>query len=267
MTVQKLAFPTTHVRSQVSEAEWQTRVALAACYRLVATHGWHDNVYNHISASVPGEQNAYLLNPYGMAYEEMTASCLVKVDLEGNILFNPDDTYGVNISGFIIHGAIHEGRPDLECVIHTHTIAGMAVSAMKCGLLPLNQSAMRFATVAYHDFEGIAVDKDECSRLVRDMGDAEVMILRNHGLLAAGRSIPEAFNNLYRLERACQVQVQALSSGTELNVPTPEMVARTSAQYSRNPAAERNGKSSPLGMLEWPALLRTLDRRDPSYKS
>lgn len=246
------------VRELVGEEEWATRVDLAACYRLVDHYGMTEMVANHISARVPGTDDQFLINPYGMFYEEITASSLVRVDIEGNILFNATE-YGVNRPGYVIHSAIHSGRPDVSCVIHTHTIAGMAVSAMPCGLLPLTQTSMRFARIGYHDYEGVALDLDERQRLIRDLGDHEGLILRNHGLLVVGASIPEAFNSIYRLERACQVQVAALASGPELVLPPDEVVDATWRLYQ--PGVRRR-----FGLLEWPGLLRRLDRLDPSFR-
>src|SRR5215212_9301706 len=204
-----------NVRSQVTREEWEKRVDLAAAYRLVDHYGMSEMSANHISTRVPGEEGAFLINPYGMLYDQMHASCFIKIDLEGNVLFNPTQ-YDVNKAGYVIHSAIHEARDDVDCVIHTHTVAGMAVSAMKCGLLPLAQTSMRFAKIGYHDYEGVAVDLDEQARLVRDLGDHAGMILRNHGLLVVGGSIAEAFYSIFKLERACQVQVAALSSKVEL---------------------------------------------------
>src|ERR1700757_2300535 len=175
------------VREQVSPEEWQTRVDLAACYRLVAMYGYTEGVANHISCRVPGHHDQFLINPYGMLYEEMNASCLIKVDVDGNTLFNQTD-YNVNVAGFVIPSAIHMARHDVDCVAHTHTPAGMAVSAMECGLLPLTQTSMRFVPIGYHDFEGIADDLGERERLVRDLGEHEAMVLRNHGLLVCGRT-------------------------------------------------------------------------------
>ena len=203
------------VREQVSAEEWQARVDLAACYRLTSIYGMTEMVANHISCRVPGTTDQFLINPYGMLYEEIDASCLIKVDVEGNTLLNESD-YDVNVAGFVIHSAIHMAKHDMDCVAHTHTPAGMAVSAMECGLLPLAQTSMRFLHIGYHDFEGIADDVDERARLVRDLGDHEAMILRNHGLLVVGRTVPAAFNVLFRLERACQVQIMALSCNTKL---------------------------------------------------
>ncbi|HET8608121.1 MAG TPA: class II aldolase/adducin family protein [Burkholderiales bacterium] len=247
-----------NVRDLVSPAEWETRVNLAACYRLMAVYDMTEMIANHISARLPGSHSEFLINPYGMLYEEVTASSLIRIDLDGNVLFNATG-YGVNRAGYVIHSAVHAARPDVECVIHTHTVAGMAVSAMKCGLLPVAQTSMRFAEIAYHDYEGIAINLDERERLVQDLGDHEGMILRNHGLLTTGASIPEAFNNMFRLERACQVQVTALSCNTEISLPPREIVDRAAHLYK--PGVRRR-----FGLLEWPALLRKLDRIDPSYR-
>ena len=175
----------------IDPAEWETRVDLAACYRLVDLYGMTDLHLNHISARVPGNEEHFLINPFGMMYEEITASSLIKVDLDGNIISNANPDYGINLPGYVIHSAIHGARHDVACVLHTHTNAGMAVSVLKCGLLPLTQTAMRWGKVAYHDFEGVVVDLDERKRLVENLGDCEVMILRNHGLLV-GRRRPSA---------------------------------------------------------------------------
>src|SRR3954453_20089274 len=249
------------VRDQVSADEWQTRVDLAACYRLTAMYGMTEMIANHISCRVPGSDNHFLINPYGMLYEEIDASCLIKVDVDGNVIFNASD-YGVNAAGFVIHSAIHRARHDVDCVAHTHTAAGMAVSAMECGLLPLAQKSMRFLHIASHDFEGIADDVGERERLVRDLGDHEAMILRNHGLLVVGRTVPAAFNVLFRLERACQVQIMALSCNTKLTTPRSDVLEETCDKMrSRPDRPARNGD------LAWPALLRKLDRADSSYKN
>jgi ribulose-5-phosphate 4-epimerase/fuculose-1-phosphate aldolase len=249
------------VREQVSAEEWQTRVDLAACYRLTAMYGMTEMIANHISCRVPGSHDQFLINPYGMLYEEIDASCLIKVDLEGNTLFNASD-YGVNAAGFVIHSAIHMARPEMDCVAHTHTPAGMAVSAMECGLLPLAQTSMRFLHVAYHDFEGIADDIGERERLVADLGDHEAMVLRNHGLLVVGRNVPSTFNLLYRMERACEVQVMALSCNTKLIRPPQDVLEATFDKMKpRVDLPNRNGE------LAWPALLRKLDRADPSYRN
>ena len=249
----------TSVRDQVSAAEWEARVDLAACYRLVALFEMNDLIYNHISARVPDAEGQFLLNPYGLHYEEITASSLVKVDVTGKVLLNPNKDYSFNPAGFVIHGAIHEARPEIDCVVHTHTPAGMAVSALRCGLLPLTQTAMRFAEVGYHDYEGVVLEMDERDRLLANLGDRDVMILRNHGLLAVGRTIAEGFNNIYRIERACRAQIMAMSCGTELIVPSDEVVRRTNHVY--RPEVRRR-----YGLLEWPAMRRMLDRRDTSYR-
>ena len=177
------------LRERVSAAEWQARVDLAACYRLVALFGMNDLVYNHITARVPDEEGRFLINPYGYAYEEITASSLVKIDFDGSVVLDSGTGYGVNRAGFVIHSAVHRARHDVACVIHTHSPAGMAVSALKCGLLPLTQNAMFFGAIGTHDYEGPAIDLDEQARLVRDLGDNAALILRNHGLLTAGRTV------------------------------------------------------------------------------
>jgi ribulose-5-phosphate 4-epimerase/fuculose-1-phosphate aldolase len=247
------------VREQVGEAEWQARVDLAACYRLVADLGVTEVIANHISVRVPGHDDQFLLNPYGLLYEQMTASSMVKVDHAGNVLL--DETgLGVNRAGWVIHDCVHRARADVGAIAHTHSLAGMAVSAMACGLLPLAQSSMRFVDIAYHDYEGIALREDEQARLVASLGDREVMILRNHGLLACAATLPQVFNNLWRLERACSLQVMALSCNTELRMPSAESVRYTNEQF-------RTGiQKMPLGVREWPALLRKLDRIDPSFR-
>lgn len=245
------------VREQVSAEEWQARIDLAACYRLIALEGLTEMVANHISVRVPGSHNEFLINPYGMLYEEMTASSMLRIDLEGNVLFNATD-YGVNRAGFVIHSAIHAARHDVDCIIHTHSLAGMAVSAMKCGILPIAQSSMRFADIGYHDFEGIAVRMDERERLVQSLGQREALVLRNHGLLTVGASVPECFNNMYRLERACQLQVMTLSCNTELSMPSAESVRYTNELFTG-----KGGRR--LGLMEWPSLLRKLDRIAPGY--
>jgi ribulose-5-phosphate 4-epimerase/fuculose-1-phosphate aldolase len=257
MAVQSLREGKT-VRRQVSKEEWEKRVDLAAAYRLMELYGMTEMTANHISTRVPGEDDAFLINPYGLLYEQMHASCFIKLDLAGKVLFNPTE-FGFNKAGYVIHSAIHGARHDVDCVIHTHTIAGMAVSAMKCGLLPVAQTSMRFAKIAYHEYEGVAINVEEQERLVRDLGQHEGMILRNHGLLVVGASIPEAFNNIFRLERACQVQVAALSCNVELQLPPERIVNKSYRLYL--PTTRR-----PFGVLEWPALLRKLDKIDPSYR-
>lgn len=239
-------------------AERNTRIQLAACYRLVSHFGMSDLIYNHITARIPGPEDHLLINPYGMMYDEITASSLVKIDLDGNVLSNQTE-YGINAAGYVIHSAVHGARHDVQCVIHTHTRAGMAVSALQCGLLPLTQTAMRFAKIPYHDYESVALDLDERARLVADLGQSEAMILRNHGLLAAGPSIAQAFNTLYWLEMACKAQVDALAANRELCLPPPEVIEKTWHLYQ--PTTRR-----PFGELEWPAMLRLMDRKDPGYR-
>ena len=252
------------VRSQVCAAEWQVRVDLAACYRLIAHFGMSDLVYNHVTARVPGPEGHLLINPYGYMYEEITASSLIKIDHAGNQVMNPHTDYQVNQAGYVIHSAVHAARPQDHCVIHTHTRAGMAVAAMKCGLLPLSQTAMRFGEVAYHAYESVAIDLDEQTRLQKDLGTANVMILKNHGLLAVGPDVAQTFNIMYWLEMACRAQVDAMAAvGHDmgaLNLPSRDVVEKTNHLY--RPEVRR-----PFGVLEWPAMLRLLDRRDPSYKS
>jgi ribulose-5-phosphate 4-epimerase/fuculose-1-phosphate aldolase len=247
------------MRERVSQAEWQTRVDLAACYRLVHHFGMDDLVYNHISAQVPGEEGHFLINAYGMTYDEVSASSLVKIDFEGNVVQDSGTGYGINRAGFVIHSAVHRGRPDVACVIHTHTPAGMAVSAMQCGLLPITQNAMFFSGVGYHDYEGPAVDLDEQKRLVTDLGAHVAMILRNHGLLSVGATIPEAFITMYWLERACQAQVLAVSTEKPLVMPDEGVVETTNQRY-------KPGQRRSIGELEWAGLLRLVERRYPGFR-
>ena len=246
------------LRDQVTAEEWQLRVDLAACYRLIAMYGWDDLVFTHVSARVPGPEEHFLINAYGMLFEEMTASSLVKVDLDGQkVLESP---YPVNPAGFVIHSAVHEARPDVGCVLHTHTRAGVAVSTQKDGLLPISQTSLfPYATLAYHDYEGVALNDDEKPRLVADLGDNNALMLRNHGLLTTGATIADAFLMMYVFETACQIQVMAQSSGGELvHVPQP-IVDGIQAQ------AEQVTKGLG-GQLIWPGLLRKLDRSDPSFR-
>ena len=247
------------VRDLVSEQEWQARVELAASYRLMRLYGMSDLIYNHITSRIPGTEDRVLINPYGFLYEEITASSLVTIDLAGNIVFNPHEDLGINTAGYVIHSAVHMARHDVGCAMHTHSRAGMAVSALRCGLLPLTQTGMRFAGIAYHDYEGPAIDEGERSRLVKDLGEASAMVLRNHGLLAVGPDVPQCFNTMYWLEMACRAQVDAMACNAELLIPGQDVVDRTCHLYK--PHVRR-----PHGLLEWPAMLRMLDRRDPSYK-
>jgi ribulose-5-phosphate 4-epimerase/fuculose-1-phosphate aldolase len=244
-------------------AEWNARIDLAACYRLVDLFGMSDMMANHISLRVPGEDGAFLINPYGMMYEEITASCLIKVDLAGNILAKPDFgalDYGINRAGYVIHSAIHEARHDVDCVIHTHSWASMAVSALACGLLPITQTAMRFLKIRYHDYQGVVLDDAEKASLVADLGAGEALILRNHGALIVGRTVGEAFNWTHRLELACRSQLAAMACNTPLVNPPPATLEATWNQYQR-------GTRRPYGLMEWPALLRKLDRLDPGYRA
>ena len=243
----------------MSDAEWAARVDLAACYRLIAHYGMSDLVYNHATARIPGTEH-FLINAYGLLYTEVTASNLITIDLEGRVIRQGPTDLDVNRAGYVIHSAIHGARRDVGCVIHTHTRAGMAVSSMACGLLPLTQSAMRFHDIAYHDYEGPAVDLAEQERLVRDLGRANAMVLRNHGLLVAGASVAQAFNSLYWLEMACRAQVDAMASRTELSVPSPEVVQKTWHLYQ--PDVRR-----PFGEMEWPAMLRLAEQLAPGFKN
>lgn len=240
-------FPT--VRDRVSPEEWQARCDLAACYRLIDIYGMTDLIYNHITLRIPGTEDL-LINLYGLLYKEITASSLVRIDVEGNILWSPETDYGINKSGYVIHGAIHKARPDVGAVLHTHTRAGMAVAAMGCGLLPLNQTGFRFVGhLGYHDYEGPAVDLDERERLVRDLGEHNAMILRSHGLLTCGPSVAQAFNTMYQLEMACRAQVDVMAAGTNLQLPGEEILQKTAHLY-------QPGVRRPYGELEWPAMLR-----------
>ncbi|MGH7069330.1 MAG: class II aldolase/adducin family protein, partial [Acetobacteraceae bacterium] len=241
------------IRDDVSPDEWQARLDLAACYRLVDWYGMTDLIYNHITLAVPREAGHLLINLYGLLYKEITASSLVKIDLDGKILWKPDTDYGINQAGYVIHGAIHRARQDVTSVIHTHTRAGMAVSSMKCGLLPLNQTAIRFhGHLAYHDYEGPAIDVAERERLVRDLGPHEAMILRAHGLLSCGATIQQTFNTMYQLELSCRTQVDLMASKTELELPSEAVLEQTAALY-------QPGVRRPYGVLEWPAMLRLLE--------
>ena len=246
------------VKDRVSAEEWETRVNLAACYRLIAMHGWDDLVFTHVSARVPGPDEHFLINAYGLLFEEMTASSLVKVDLDGNIVL--DSPYFINPAGFTIHSAVHAAREDAGCVLHTHTKAGVAVSAQAGGLLPLSQiSLLPYASIGYHDYEGIALNEEEKPRLVADLGENPFLILRNHGLLTVGETIADAFLFMYALETACQTQLLAQSSGAELTMVDPRIVAGITAQVEM--VLKGMG-----GEIAWPGLLRRLDRQDTSYR-
>jgi len=247
----------------VSEDEWNLRVNLAACYRLVAMYGWSDLIFTHISAKLPesvsGKDHHFLINPYGLMFDEITASSLLKIDLQGKQI--NESPFYVNHAGFVIHSTIHEARHDVECVLHTHSRAGVAVSAQKEGLLPISQqSSLILSSLAYHDYEGLAVHDDERDRLKVDLGTNKYMILRNHGLLTVGRSVPDAFLAMYFLEMSCQIQISAQAGGTLSPVPQKVLDGVTTAvrvQESKGSAAD----------LTWPALLRRLDRLNPGYDS
>ena len=244
---------------QTAPDEWQVRTDLAACYRLVADFGWSDLVFTHITARVPGTHDQFLINPYGMMFDEISASSLVKIDIEGNKL--DDSPYPVNPAGFTIHSAIHAARHDAECVLHVHSLNGVAVSAQKQGVLPLSQqSIFILASLAYHDYEGVALNEDEKPRLVADLGEKRFLMLRNHGLLTLGKSIPDTFLQMYLFESACTIQVRAQAGGGEL-VFIPSAIIDGAQRQAREVTRSQGG------MLAWPALLRRLDRKDPSWRS
>jgi ribulose-5-phosphate 4-epimerase/fuculose-1-phosphate aldolase len=252
------------VRQRVSDAEWQTRVDLAACYRLISLYGWEDLIYTHISAKVPGTEE-FLINPYGLMFDEITASSLVKVDLAGNKLL--DSPYEINPAGFIIHSAIHSVRHDVGCVLHTHTAEGIAVSMQKGGLLPLSQQAIFIrASLAYHPFEGVALNPEEKVRLQGDIGDKSYLILPNHGLLTAGETVADTFLMMYFLQRACEVQVKAQSCGVELHHIAPEVESNTVEMTVEMNRTMRGHRKHLDGGVPWPALLRRLDRVDPGFR-
>ncbi|WP_446655458.1 class II aldolase/adducin family protein [Blastomonas sp.] len=244
----------------MSQAERETRINLAAAYRLVALYGWDDLIFTHLSARIPGTEHHFLINPFSYLFEEITASSLVKIDVEGNTV--DAAAAPVNRAGFVIHSAVHMAREDAAAVLHLHTPQGQAVSAMRDGLLPHSQTAMIVHhDLAYHDFEGIATNLDERERLVADLGDKNLMLLRNHGTLAVGASIPQAFINMYFLERACEAQVMMLAAGrAALNDPDAG-VADIVREQSRSSALALS-----VERLAWPALLRKLDRIDPGYR-
>jgi len=249
------------LENTVSPEEWAVRVDLAACYRLVARFGWEDLVFTHITARVPGTPDQFLINPYGVFFDEITASSLVKIDQQGQKL--EDSPFPVNPAGFVIHSAIHAARHDAKCVLHTHTLNGVAVSTQRAGLLPISQHSISvLASLGYHDFEGPALRDDEKPRLVADLGDKTSLILRNHGLLTVGETAAEAFVSMYYLEASCAIQVRAQSGGGEL-IPVPKDVLEDS--YARLHKAQSPGGGR--GALVWPGLLRRLDRLDPSYRT
>ncbi len=248
-----------NVKDLVSAEEWQLRVDLAACYRLVAHYGWDDLIFTHISARIPGTDSHFLINPFGLMFEEITASSLVKIDLEGKVVM--DSAFPINPAGFTIHSAVHEVRADAHCVMHLHTTAGVAVSCQEEGLLPISQQSLfPLSSLSYHAYEGLALNPEERERLQQDLGDCNFMILRNHGLLTCAETVADAFLEMFILQRACEVQLQAQAGGSKLiQVPQP-IVDGIQAQ----------GKivlSNAGGQLAWPGLLRKLDRLDTSYKT
>lgn len=246
------------LQHQVSPEEWQLRVDLAACYRLVADFGWSDLVFTHISARLP-QQNQFLINPYGLMFDEITASSLLRIDTDGTKL--DDSPFQVNPAGFTIHSAVHGARHDAACVLHVHSLNGVAVSAQQAGLLPLSQqSIFILASLGYHDYEGVALNEDEQPRLVADLGSSRFLMLRNHGLLTVAKSIPDAFLQMYLFESACAIQIRAQSGGGALVHIDERMIAGARQQG-------RDVTKSQGGMLAWPALLRRLERKDPTYRS
>jgi ribulose-5-phosphate 4-epimerase/fuculose-1-phosphate aldolase len=248
-------------KDQVSPEEWQTRVDLAAAYRLVALFRWDDLVFTHISARVPGSHDEFLINPYGLMFDEITASSLIKVDSQGNKL--DASPYDVNPAGFTIHSAIHSSRHDAQCVLHVHTLNGIAVSAQKGGVLPLSQqSIFVLSGLSYHDYEGVALRDDEKPRLVADLGPTNnFLMLRNHGLLTLGKTVADAFLSMYLFETVCTIQVRAMAGGGELIHVDPRIIAGAQQQ------AREVTRGVGAGALTWPGLLRRLDRTDPSYRS
>jgi ribulose-5-phosphate 4-epimerase/fuculose-1-phosphate aldolase len=241
----------------VDPQEWEVRCDLAAAYRLIAHFGMDDLIFTHLSARLPGKEHRFLLNPYGMMFDEITASSLVTVDPEGHAVEKEEESK-INNAGFTIHSAVHMSRNDAHCVMHTHTTAGMAVAAQDQGLLPLNQMSMQFyGRLAYHDYEGIALDLDERDRLVSDLGDKDAMILRNHGLLTTGRTVAEAFSNIYYLEQACRLQIAATQGGQKVTIPSDKVSAHTADQFNHSPDTK--------GQRPWAALRRRLDRISPDY--
>jgi ribulose-5-phosphate 4-epimerase/fuculose-1-phosphate aldolase len=265
MTVTAAAAVPATVGSTQDDAQEETRLRreLAAVYRLIAHYKMTDLIFNHISVRLPGPEHRFLLNPFGLLYEEITASNLVIVGLDGELV--TDGPWRVNAAGFVIHGAIHEAREDAQCVLHTHTKAGCAVAAQEQGLLPLNQINLEFYDrVAYHDYEGIALSNAERGRLIADLGDKNAMIMRNHGLLTVGRTPGEAFRRMFYLERACQIQVDALAGGAALVTPPPEVCEHTARQFEGDHSDddyEDTGRD-----LVWQAMLRQVERLYPDYK-
>jgi ribulose-5-phosphate 4-epimerase/fuculose-1-phosphate aldolase len=258
-TPQETAMEIASLQKVVSAEEWELRVQLAACYRLVAMYGWSDLVYTHISARLPGPEHHFLINPYGLMFDEITASSLVKVDLHCNKVI--DSPFPVNPAGFVIHSCIHEAREDAGCVLHTHSRAGVAVSAQKRGLLPISQqSTFVLPFLGYHDYEGVALRDDEKPRLQKDLGKNRFLMLRNHGLLVVARDVPEAFLGMYIFENACRIQIDALAGGSEVTFVDPRILEGMD-QVSK---VVSSGQGA---MIAWPALIRRLERTDPSYRT
>jgi ribulose-5-phosphate 4-epimerase/fuculose-1-phosphate aldolase len=258
MSISTLEIPSR--KGQVSAEEWRLRVDLAAAYRLVAAFKWDDLVFTHISARLPGPAHEFLINPYGLMFDEITASSLVRINLRGEKL--DDSPFPINPAGFTIHGAIHGARDDAQCVLHTHTLNGIAVSAQRGGVLPLSQqSIFVLGSLGYHDYEGVALREDEKPRLVRDLGTNSFLMLRNHGLLTVGPTIADAFLGMYTFETVCTIQVRAMAGGGQL-IPIDPRIIDTAMEQARVATAGMGG-----GALTWPGLLRRLDRTDPSYRS
>ncbi|MES2263478.1 MAG: class II aldolase/adducin family protein [Pseudomonadota bacterium] len=245
-------------QATAEQAEWQTRVELAACYHLCALYGWDDQIYTHITAAVPGEPGHFLINPFGFRFDEVRASNLVKVDSHGKIVCRSQ--HSINVGGFALHGAVHAARHDIACVMHLHNPNGIAVGAQASGLLPLSAHALRFyEQLAYHDYEGLDMSEQEQARLTGRLGQGQAMLLRNHGTLTVGRTIAEAFVLMETLDKACDIQLRAQSGGASLHMPPPEVC--------RKAHLELVGDGAPEGRLEWKALLRKLDAVSPSYRT
>lgn len=260
MAVSPVSINRKHDSSPMSDDERKMRIDLAACYRLIALNGMDDLLATHISARIPGPDDHFLINPYGLLFCQVMASNLVKVDLDGNILSNT--SYGINPAGFVIHSAIHGARLDVACIIHTHTVAGMAIACLEDGLLPLSQKSLRFYNrIAYHDYEGKSDDLDERARLVRDMGSKNALILRNHGLLTCGPTIGRAYHAMLNLEKSCKVQLEAMQSGDKLIQLSLAVQEHAARQHERDDVQGEGGRPD-----MWPALLMMLDKIDPSYR-
>lgn len=250
--------PTRDVKNDVSDIEWQTRIDLAACYRLVAMYGWDDMIYTHISARIP-DTNEYLINAFGLAFDEITASNLVKIDIDGNIL-DVECPFEINPAGFTIHSAVHAARHDAMCVLHLHTNETIAVASLEEGLMPLSQySCFALASLSYHGYEGLAVDHDERERLQNDLGDSNFMLLKNHGALTTGKTIGDAFMHMYDLTRACQIQLHVLASGQPL-IPIEQSIVDNIKQQA---SVVHTGLTG--GQKAWPAMLRRVYKADPSF--